>query len=244
MRVLTETAPLISSAKDRFGNLRPTHLMVLMQEMGGRHSIFLGVGREELLKLGAVWVLIRSEIRIYRQPQVNDMIVATTFPGAPRRTLYPRYHRFHLEDGTLLAEGVGAWTLADVESRRMVSLPQVTALMPDTSDLEKPIGYPGSVEPVEGREIRMERALRYSDFDVNQHVNNTRCGDWVCDLLDEEVLSTHAITRFLANYRREIRPGGPVDLTAQVAGDRFSFACKRDGEVLLDCGGWLTPKES
>ncbi len=243
MRVLTETAPLISNAKDRFGNLRPTHLMVVMQEMAGRHAIFLGAGRDDLLKMGAVWILIRNEIRIYRQPQVNDTIVATTYPGTPRRTLYPRYHRFQLEDGTVLAEGVGAWTLADVESRRMVNLPQVTALMPDTSDLEKPIGYPGAVEMVEGRQIGMERALRYSDFDVNQHVNNTRCGDWVCDMLDEQVLKTHAITRFLANYRREVLPGGPLDLSMQVADDRFSFACHREGEMLLDCSGWLTPRE-
>ena len=239
MEQLIETYWFRSMQLDRFGCWKPSELMGAMQEMGGKHADIIGCGRDALLKKNAIWVLTRNELHVLKTPRVGDTIVAATFPGRPRRTLYPRYHTFSLEDGTLLAYGAGGWTLADLTTHRMVDLPEVAALMPDTSALTPPQGYPAAVTPLTGEGTTVSRELRYSDFDVNHHVNNTRCADWASDLLGPQVLEHRPITSFIANYTREILPGDPVTLTMRVQGDRFFMTCTRGEERLLDAGGEL-----
>lgn len=240
MRELTERFLFTVSLCDRYGYWLPSQILMMMQEMGGRHGQLIGVGRSELLEKNAVWVLARNEYKLYRLPRPGDIIVAKTHPGLPRRTLYPRYHRFELEDGTLLAEGIGGWTLADITTHRMANLPEIAALMPDTSDLPKPLGsFPAAVEMVKGDTMHTSRELHYCDFDVNQHVNNTRIGDWICDLLGPDVLQGHPIRHLVVNYTREILPGKPVDLSLTLSGDRFSMRCEREDDLLLCCGGEL-----
>ena len=240
MRELTDRFLFTFSLCDRYGYWFPSQILLMMQEMGGRHGQMIGVGRAELLEKNAVWVLARNEYRLYRLPVPGDIIVARTHPGPARRTLYPRYHSFELEDGTLLAEGIGGWTLADITTHRMVNLPEVAALMPDTSDLPKPFGsFPAAVELMEGEERTALRELNYCDFDMNRHVNNTRVGDWVCDMLGAEALEGRPVRRLVINYSREILPGGPVELSLRQNGSRFSMSCSREGEALLSCCGEL-----
>ena len=81
--------------------------------------------------------------------------------------------------------------------------------------------------------------LRYCDVDVNGHVNNTRAGDWICDMLGPERLKGRPIRHLVINYSREITGGDPVDLSLTLRDDRFSMACRRDGDLLLCCGGEL-----
>lgn len=240
MRELCEQMLFTVSLCDRQGYWLPSQIMMAMQEMGGRHGQIIGVGRAELLEKNVVWVLARNEYRLHRLPKHGDTIICKTHPGLARRTLYPRYHSFELEDGTLLAEAIGGWTLADITTHRMANLPEVAALMPDTSDLPAPFGsFPAAVEPLKGETRRALRELHYCDFDVNQHVNNTRCGDWVCDMLGEEALKGRPIRHLVCNYSREILPGAPVELSLTLQDDRFFMQCEREGDLLLSCSGEL-----
>lgn len=243
MRELTEKFLFTLSLCDRNGYWLPSQILMMMQEMGGRHGQTLGVGRAEMLAKNAVWVLTRNEYRLLRLPRPGELIVAKTHPGPARRTLYPRYHTFELEDGTPLAEGIGGWTLCDVSTRRMAHLPKVAGLIPDTADLYKPFGsFPSAVEALEGETEHSLRELHYCDFDVNGHVNNTRAGDWVCDMLGPERLKGRPVRHLVVNYSREILPGGPVELSLTASGDRFFLRCEREGELLLSCGGELGPQ--
>lgn len=241
-RILRERFLFRSSQADRYGAFKPSELLVVMQEMAGQHSALLGLDRATLLKHHAIWVLMRNEFQLFDSPAVGEPVIAETWPGTPRRTLFPRYHRLSREDGRVLAIGVGGWTLADTRSHRMTTLPELLSRIPDTRDLAAPMGFPQAVRMIEGAERSAVRDIAFSDFDFNQHVNNTRCGDWACDLLGEERMRGRFVSRFVANYDREILEEGPVQLTLHQAGDAFSLRCERDGQMLLSCGGQLSPR--
>lgn len=246
MQVLTETFMFRPMQSDRYGAWKPSAIMTAMQEMAGTHSALLHLSRETLMEQHhAVWVLIRNELEIFHHPQVGDMVEASTWPGTVRRGLYPRYHTFKAQDGTLLARAIGGWTLADITTRRMVDLPAVAAMMPDTTDIKRYINYPRPVQLVsDGMTRETLRQVEFSDIDQNQHVNNTRCADWVCDLLGgrgdgENLLKDRHVAALAANYRQEITPGAPVTLRLTVQGDRFAMTCDRDDDRLLEVGGLL-----
>lgn len=150
MRLLTERFAFRSSQCDRYGVWTPQDLLVCMQEMAGRHSEILHLSRPELLRHNAIWVLLRNAYRLYDTPAIGETVVASTFAGHPRRTLFPRYHRFAREDGSLLAVGAGSWTMADIHSHRMVLIPELQALIPDPGDLKPTLGHPPVVEEVLG----------------------------------------------------------------------------------------------
>ena len=74
--------------------------------------------------------------------------------------------------------------------------------------------------------------MRYSDTDINGHVNNTRYADFICDALELERLPEN---RFLAEmqigYLAECRPGEYIDIQQAGTGDsRFVFGLDEGGK--------------
>ena len=65
-----------------------------------------------------------------------------------------------------------------------------------------------------------QRRMRYSDSDLNGHVNNTRYADFACDAVDMERLEQD---RFLAEmqigYLAECRPGETLSIQVGGQGD-------------------------
>lgn len=56
------------------------------------------------------------------------------------------------------------------------------------------------------------REVRYSDLDLNGHVNNTRYLDWIDDLHTPDWHGKHLPKLFQINFKKEIRPGSRVTL--------------------------------
>ena len=74
---------------DRWGRMRPSALLEIMQETAGDHAALLGVGRDVLAPRGLFWAIVRQTIEINRLPGIGETVLAETWPGPPSRTAYP-----------------------------------------------------------------------------------------------------------------------------------------------------------
>ena len=76
-----------------------------------------------------------------------------------------------------------------------------------------------------------QRIMRYSDTDINGHVNNTRYADFACDALRMDRLSGD---RFLAEmqigYLAECRAGEVLDVMSGEYEDGRIYVCGNDDE--------------
>ena len=63
----------------------------------------------------------------------------------------------------------------------------------------------------------MRRTVRYSDLDVNGHMNNCRYMDWVSDTLPGSFHGSHRVSEFTVNYLSEAREGEELRLQFQLA---------------------------
>lgn len=242
MNVFEKDILIRSGTCDRFGRWKPNEILMAMQEMAGEHSEYLGCGRENLIKRsGAIWILTRSEFYVRRYPVWLDVVKARTFPTAARRTLYPRFFVFENQQGEVLATASSYWAVMDLAAGAMASLDWVNACIPKNDDLEKPMGYPSAVKQAEAAEQIIPYTPRFADLDLNGHVNNTRCADWVTDLMGEEVLGATPIQSLVVNYNREIRGKEPVDFSFRLSDTAYSLRCSRDGVPYVDVGGALMP---
>jgi len=206
---------------DFTGHWRPSAILTVMQEIAGAHSFLLGCGRDALLRQNTVWVLTRCEIKMRAYPKVGDQVTAETFPAANRRWFFPRYYTFKNQAGETLGCAATLWVLMDFVERKMLPPGGVAALIPDNSDLTPPMGFPGTVEMVEGEETQGLRMPAYFDLDVNQHVNNTRYADWACDALGVDTMRDYCLETLRINYEAEVRPDQEISLRLRRGDDRF-----------------------
>ena len=206
MNSYTEKFTLRSRDCDIMGTWRFSAILEEMQEAAGIHCDGMGWGRERLLEKGAVWVLARTEVRMVRLPRVYEQISVETFHTPMRHRMFPRY--FIITDGEGLEVGAAStiWMMMDVKTRESVSADTIGMKLPDNIGVRTPMGMPGLADMVEGEVRESLYSPVYTDLDMNQHVNNTRYADWICNQLGTEVLKKKEISRMVLDYNAEVRP--------------------------------------
>lgn len=223
---------------------KPSAILETMQEAATSHSVFLNISRNDLFPKGLVWVVTRNEVEMDRYPVMGETISIETMPMPVRRWFFPRYYIFRDAEGNQIGKAGSVWVLLDVNSRHMASPDAVLELMPDNSDLTAPMGFPATVRAVEGSAREEIYVPSYSDFDLNQHVNNTRYLDWACNALGTEIMRTHSMSHFTVNYNQEIRLGEEVRTVLHQNETAFSFAGIGDaGNYRFDICGELKARE-
>ncbi len=239
LKVYKQEMRIPSAQTDLSGQWRPSAILETMQDMAGAHAELLGVGRSMLIQHNTVWVLTRVEVEMDRYPASGELISIETFPMPCRRVFFPRYFIFRDAAGNEIGRAGSLWVLLDFTTRRMSPGREIAALMPDNSDLIAPLGLPGPVTEVSGV-IEEETILpRYTDIDVNQHVNNTKYLDWCCNALGIEAMKESCLSHIVINYDAEVLPGQEVRAQLRRLGDDFSYCGFVDGTRHFDVGGTM-----
>ncbi len=176
-----------------------------------------GFGRETLVeRYGAFWMLARSWFRLERPLRWEDEITIRTWHrGGKSAIMYRDYDIFC--NGEQVGESVSGWVLASVDTHKLMRLGDVTELagtsggaLCKTMTLAK-LHHPAQLEEVE------RRTMRYSDTDINGHVNNTRYADFACDAVEAECMAEGSfLSEMQIGYLAECRPG--QTLAIQVGG--------------------------
>ena len=123
------------------------------------------------------------------------------------------YRDFSLEaGGELVGEAVSLWVVADFATH---SLLRIGALLPGTEKSAvidgKGTSLPRLKLPADMEEAGI-RTMRYSDADVNGHVNNARYADILCDTISLDKQEGMYPNRMQIGYLAECRPGEEIGL--------------------------------
>ncbi len=144
------------------------------QEISTHHSSVVGVGPEVLFEKGVVWFLNRLEIEFLRYPSLDEDITVTTWSRGFKRYKGFREYLMTSSKGEI-ARGTSVWIFFDVKRNRISKIPSDIL---DRYGVETEQGFDHEIDAwhscgkVEMDE-QIDISLRYSDFDVNGHVNNT-----------------------------------------------------------------------
>ena len=197
-------------AVDQFGRLKASRLLAYLQDVAGDHSAILGTDQHALMDKNLFWAVIRHRVQITRLPQSGEKLRIETWPMPTTRTAYPRSTIAYDEAGNECFRSISLWILMDAQSRAMV--------LPGKSGVEVggllrgcELRAPSSILPKEMGSLQ-ERIVRYTDLDINGHMNNCRYLDWVEDLLPSAFHAGHEIREFTLCYMSEVRENEPVQL--------------------------------
>ena len=216
------------NSADRLKNSR---LLAIMQEIAGEHSALLGADREELEQKQLFWAVIRHRVQITRLPKSAETIRVCTWPMPTTRTAFPRATVAYDAEGRELFRGISLWILMDMSTRAMV-LPGKSGVEVAGSLQGNELSLPGSLLPQKLENCEC-RTVRFSDLDINAHMNNCRYLEWVDDLLSADFHRANAPKELLVCYLSEAREAEKMDICWDVSqqGVLRVDAQRKDGEM-------------
>lgn len=174
-----------------------------------------GFGRERLLeRYGGFWMLARSWYRLDRPLRWEDAITIRTWHRGGKGAVSYRDYDI-LADGERIGEAVAGWVFANAETHKLIRLSSIEELSATHGgELCKSITLSKLNRPEQLCAVE-QRRMRYSDTDLNGHVNNIRYADFACDALEEELLAPgRYVYSMQIGYLAECRPGDLLTLEA------------------------------
>lgn len=224
--VYEKTLPVRSSDCDMWRRMRLSAFFRHLQDAAGAHAEELGGGHAQTLDRGFLWVLARIRLEFARLPVYDETVTLRTWPGPMAHAVYPRHYVVEDAAGAVLARGASMWLLMDEKTRRMV-FPKQTGVTVEGGLRGGELALPGPLRLPEPAG-KTARTARYSDADLNGHVNNTRYLDWMDDLFPPEFHRDHELRALQINFSSEIRPGETVTLEYGGGAEDFTVVGRSD----------------
>lgn len=190
---------------------RLSHLLNELSGIATEHALQLGLWHPTLLR-DYGWVVSKQRLHFYHPITLNQYVKIKTWVGKNSAAIFPRYYQISDENDKILAVGNSIWTLLDLKRRRIVMPQRVGVTIPTVEEDQAPIERPESFEIPFPLAYQMTRKVYFSDIDTNQHMNNARYLEWVCDLVDLEDMTSHMIEDMTIFYKKEIPPMSQVKL--------------------------------
>ena len=194
---------ITSGDVDDHFDLKLSSIFTYFQIVSTNHSELLGLGKKETWDKGMCWVITRMKVVIYKLPKMLDTVIVKTHPGEIMSFLFPRFYQIYNEDGELLVAGSACWTLLDANTHKVIVKPVESAIAYPSEKHPDDISLP---ERVIGNDLSLvdTRRVRYSEIDLNRHVNNVKYIEFVIDTHDVEFFNKHYISEIVINFEREI----------------------------------------
>lgn len=196
--------------------MKPFALLNLAQEIAYQHATELGFGYDDLMASNVVWVLSRLYVEIYDNPGWRDRISIETWHKGQDRLFSVRDFIVRKSGGEIAAAITSSWLIINVESRR---IHRFERLLKNEDSVDNYVcrrdAIAGTAEKLElspDAENLDSHKVKYSDLDLNGHVNNAKYIEWAMDRIDADIIKEGILKSFCINFNHEA-----------VAGDHIQF---------------------
>lgn len=229
--IYTKTFEIGSSFVDLYDSIRPSAMLQLLQEMGTDHAAILHMDRDYLVEqYHACWILARVWYQMKRPLHAGEQLTIRTWHrGAGSLIVYRDYDL--LVGSEAVGEAVAAWVVADIDDRKMLrpsSIENIAISKPPEQVKDRQLRL---IRNPKEKEYVYDRTVRYSDLDVNGHMNNTKYADVLMDALSARELEGKFVSQLQLNYSQECKAGETMEISRVMEGDHcYIDGCSDDGK--------------
>ena len=170
----------------------------------GFHATERGFGMAELNENSYTWVLSRLAIEMESFPQQYEKFSISTWVENVYRLFTDRNFEILDKDENVIGYARSVWAMIDVNSRKPADLLSLHggSISDYVCDKECPIDKPGRIK-MDKQELAAEYTAKYSDIDINGHVNSIKYIEHILDLFDLSFFKARKIKRFEMAYVAE-----------------------------------------
>ncbi len=195
-------------------NLSLPSLFNFLQDIAASHASELHFGKDDLDKKNRIWVLSRIFTCLEEYPSSGDEIIIRTWPKGIDRIFALRNFEILNADGKRIGGAASNWIILNKDTKRPVRPDYLLSLLkgdiPGSSPVDRgPVKIP--VLESGGYESPVFQ-VRYSDLDVNMHVNNVKYLQWALDAYPLEFRMRNRVKSLEVNYLSESFPGDSIKI--------------------------------
>ena len=171
---------------DSTGRLGIPDAFQLFMDAATSHANLLGVGRADFDPQQLFWVTVRTKVRFFRRPEMNEEITLSTWPELPERFRCNRQYLLRKGNETLAAART-QWAILNLATGALHPVKDVFPSLPEPSELALSEPFLRMKEPPPCEPFASYR-VRSTDIDIGGHMNNCAylrafaslfsCEDW------------------------------------------------------------------
>ena len=199
------------------------------------HSAHRGFGIPTLQHVNKTWVLSRLAIEMTEMPRQYESFAVETWIESVMR--YFTNRNFCITDaatGHILGYARSVWALIDTETRQpqdILNTPGCDIGNYIEPSRDCPIDRLSRVKMGDGAQLAGETIARYSDLDINGHVNSIKYVEHVLDLFEPTTYENRRIRRLDTAYVAESRYGDRLSMYCEQSGDERRVRVVKNGDA-------------
>ena len=204
----------------------------ILLDTAGMNAEANGFGLKKLQSMNSSWVLSRIAIEMNTTLTEDEHFHVQTWVEDVGRLATTRNFNILNDKNEIIGGACSNWVMFDMQTRRPIDLWNVEGLKEvaeqDHGTIEKPTRL-GAIDT----ESVAEFTVKYSDIDINGHVNSISYVQWLCDLFSLDMYKRKRIKRLEMNYINETFWGEDVQIYAEEKQtDDFHFEIKRSDKTI------------
>ncbi|MDR2805972.1 MAG: acyl-[acyl-carrier-protein] thioesterase [Dysgonamonadaceae bacterium] len=197
------------------------------------HAQQRGFGYEQISKDHVAWVLSRLSVEMYEYPSHNQDLTVETWVESVNHFFTQRCFRFIDHSGKTIGYARSIWAAISIATRRPIDIPAWRPDMLDfvTDENACPVEKMSKIPAVAGEDPSMGYSVRYSDIDINRHMNSVKYIEHVINVFDLDIFKEKTIHKFEIVYLAEGSFGDKLKLYKQtVSADEYLIDTRRGDE--------------
>lgn len=201
----------------------------------GFHADERGFGIATLNENHYTWVLSRLAIELDDMPRAYQKFSVQTWVENVYRLFTDRNFAILDAEGNPIGYARSVWAMISMETRKPADLLTLHGggITGYVCDKECPIDRPGRIKVGEGETVG-EHQVRYSDIDLNGHVNSIKYIEHILDLFPMEMFRERSVRRFEMAYVAESYYGDWLTFCReQKSGNEYDIEVKKNGTEVV-----------
>lgn len=179
----------------------------------------------EMTKRNLIWVVARMQVLVDRYPTWGDVVQVDTWVcGSGKNGMRRDWLVRDLTTGDTLTRASSVWVMMNKQTRRLSKIPEEVR-----GEIEPYFLNSAPVVDEDSRKLpKLDKNTaayvlsgltpRWSDLDVNQHVNNVKYIGWILEG-PQSILETHELSAITLEYRRECGRDSVLQSLSAVSGE-------------------------
>ena len=230
----TETMTVMNADADFRSLLKPSALLRYVEQVSADHARTFGMTDQFFKDHGVAFLVGKQALKFDRVPQRAEKLTLLTRVEASRRGSVKRTTTVTDAEGKQVAMVDCRWIVVSLAENRILREPgwTVDGFWNETVEGELPLQLHKCRE---GLTSAGEWTVRYSQCDLNGHLNNAFYLDLVCDALPLDVVRKGPVTFASINYHREVPLGETVEVFYAPSAEGWYIIGKHNGRTSFEC---------
>ena len=229
----TETMTVMNADADFRSLLKPSALLRYVEQVSADHARTFGMTDQFFKDHGVAFLVGKQVLKFDRVPQRAEKLTLLTRAEASRRGSVKRITTVTDAEGKQVAMVDCRWIVVSLAENRILREPgwTVDGFWNETVEGELPLQLHKCRE---GLTSAGEWTVRYSQCDLNGHLNNAFYLDLVCDALPLDVVRKGPVTFASINYHREVPMGETVEVFYAPSAEGWYIIGKHNGQTSFE----------